>query len=109
MEVAQKQAHFPILGKPGRSLALPPERRLAAIIIPARGQFLQFDPIGRVAIHLVGAHMDKGGVGSMEPGGFEQVHCADGIGIKIIERNGGGAVMAGLCRRVDYRNRANLF
>ena len=42
----------------------------------------------------------------MEPGGFEQVHCADGIGIKIIERNGGGAVMAGLGRRVDNRIRA---
>ena len=42
----------------------------------------------------------------MAPGGFEQVQGADGIGVKIIERNGGGAVMAGLGRRVDYGIRA---
>ena len=71
------------------------------VVIPARGQFLEADGVWAVAINLVGAQMDKGGAGSVEPGSFEQVQCADSIRVKIIEGNGGSAVMAGLGGGVD--------
>ena len=46
-------------------------------VVPAFFQFLEGNLVGRVAIDLVGAHVDERGVGSVQPGRFQQVQRAD--------------------------------
>ena len=71
------------------------------IVIPAGRQFLEPDPVGRIAINLVGAHVDERRFGAGVPRGFQQIQGANSVGFKIVEWNGGGAVMAGLRGGVD--------
>ena len=71
------------------------------VIIPTGFEFLEFDVIRTVAVNLVGRHVDEGRPGAGATDGFEQVQGADGIGVEVIERDGGGAVVAGLRGGVD--------
>jgi len=69
-------------------------------IIPTGLELLERDPIGGIAVDLVGAHVHKGRLGAGLPGGFQHIQGADGIGIKIVEGNRRRAVVRGLRRRM---------
>jgi hypothetical protein len=45
--------------------------------------------------------VDEGGLRASLSGGLEHVQCADCIGIKVVKRDGGGTIMAGLGGRVN--------
>ena len=45
--------------------------------------------------------MGEGGLGAGLAGGLEEVEGADGVGVEVVEGNGGGAVVAGLGGGVD--------
>ncbi len=70
-------------------------------VVPAGVQLGQSNSIGPVAIDLVGGHVDEGGFRAGLAGGFQQVQGADGIGVEVIEGDGGGAVVGGLGGGVD--------
>ena len=70
-------------------------------IVPARFQFLEREGVGAVTINLVGAHVDKGGLGGKAPGGFQQVESPHRVDIKIIKGPTGREVMAWLSSGVD--------
>ena len=52
--------------------------------------------VGGIAIDFVGGHVDEGGFGAGLPRGFEEVECADGIGVKVVEGDACGEVVRGL-------------
>ncbi len=70
-------------------------------VVPAGFQFGEGDGVGAVAIDLVGGHVDEGRLRVGLAGGFKQVERADGVGIEVVERNGGGAVVRRLGGGVD--------
>ena len=53
--------------------------------------------------------MDEGAGGAEAAGGFEEVKGACGVDVEIVERAGGGEVMAGLGGGVDDRSRFEFF
>lgn len=71
------------------------------VVVPAGFKFLESDGVGSVTIDLVGGHVDEGRFRAGLAGGFEQVQGADGVGVEIIERDGGGAVVGRLGGGVD--------
>ena len=66
------------------------------VIVPAGLELFQPDAVGSVAVDLVRRQVDEGRLGTGLAGRFEQVQGADGVGIKVVERDRGGAVMRGL-------------
>ncbi len=70
-------------------------------VVPAGFQLGQSNGVRPIAIDLVGGHVDEGRFGTGLAGGFQQVQGADGVGIKIIEGDGGGAVVGRLGGGVD--------
>ena len=70
-------------------------------VVPAGFEFGEGDGVGPVAIDLVGGHVDEGRLRAGLAGGFEQVEGADGVGVEVVEGDGGGAVVGGLGGGVD--------
>ncbi len=66
------------------------------VVIPARGEFLETNRVGAVAINFVGAHVREHDFGHVTARGFEQIQRADGVHVKIIERARGGEIVARL-------------
>ncbi len=56
--------------------------------------------VGRVTVDFVGRHKDENGVEAMPPRDFQQIHGADGVDVKIVERAAGSQIVAGLGGRV---------
>lgn len=52
--------------------------------------------VGGIAIDFVGGHVDKGGFGTGLTRGFEEIECADGVGVKVVEGDARGEVVRGL-------------
>ena len=52
--------------------------------------------VGGIAIDFVGGHVDKGRFGTGLTRGFEEVECADGVGVKVVEGDACGEVVRGL-------------
>jgi hypothetical protein len=71
-------------------------------IVPTGVLFDEFQGIRAVAVHLVGGHMDKGAFGAVLANCFQEVERTDGIGVKIVKRNGGRPVVGRLGRSMDY-------
>lgn len=71
------------------------------VVIPTRVEFAQSDGIWPVAVNFVGGHVDERRLGTGLPGGFKEVQRADGVGVEIIKRNCGRAVVRGLRGGVD--------
>lgn len=71
------------------------------VIVPASGQFLQFDGVGTVAVHFVGAHVGEHCRRGVQVRGFQYVQCADGVDVEVFEGPGGSEVVAGLRGGVD--------
>jgi hypothetical protein len=78
------------------------------IIVPPGGQFLEPDRVGAVAIHFVGAHVNKWRLRTRLARGLQHVQCADGVHIEIIEGTPGGQVVAGLRRSMHNGLRPDL-
>ena len=70
-------------------------------VVPARGQFGEGDAVGGVAVDFVRRHVDERGFGGGLAGGFEEIEGADGVGVEVVEGNGGGAVVGRLRGGVD--------
>jgi hypothetical protein len=70
-------------------------------VVPAGFQLDQRDLVGGVTIDFVGGQVYERDVGAVLPGGFQQVEGAYGIGVEVVERDGGRPVVAGLGGRVD--------
>lgn len=79
------------------------------IVIPARGEFLEPDGIGPVAVNLIGAHVDEHGFRRMLPGSFQHVQGADRIRVEVIEGTGSGEIVTGLGRGMDNHVRLQGF
>ena len=79
------------------------------VVVPAGFQLLQADGVGLVPIDLVGRHMDKGAGEAGAAGGFKKVEGADCVDVEIVERAGGGEVVAGLGGGVDDRGGFEFF
>ena len=75
-------------------------------VVPAGRQLLQRDPVGRVAVDLVRAHVDEGRLRAGLARGLEQVQRADRVGVEVVEGNRRRAVVARLGRGVDDHRRA---
>ena len=75
-------------------------RELRVGVVPAGLQLGKSQSIRRVAVDLVGGHVDERALGTRLPRGFQQVERADGVGIEVIERDGGGAIVGRLGRGV---------
>ncbi len=70
-------------------------------VVPAGFQLSQSNGVGPVAIDLVRGHVDEGGFRAGLAGGFQQVQGSNGIGVEVIEGDGGGAVVGRLGGGVD--------
>ena len=77
-------------------------------VIPARGEFLQRDAVGGVAVNLVRAHVHERRLRRGLAGGLEHIQRADRVGVEVIERDRGGAVVARLGGGVDDDGRLDL-
>ncbi len=71
-------------------------------VVPAGFELGERDAIGRVAVDLVGAHVHERGFGAGLAGGFEEVQCADSVGIEIVEGDRGRAIVRRLGGCVNY-------
>src|SRR5882762_1183736 len=69
-------------------------------IVPARFLLNKSDLVGRVAVDLVGRHVDEGAVDRVTPDSFKHIECSDRIDVEIVEWPGGGEVVARLGCRV---------
>src|SRR5262245_43664047 len=69
---------------------------LSAGILPSCGQFLQWQLVGCIAIHLVGADEHEHCFWTMLPSCFQKVHRAEGIDFEIKNRNVARFVVRGL-------------
>ena len=69
-------------------------------VIPAGLQLGKSQSIGRIAVHLVGAHVNERALRARLPRGLEQVERADGVGVEVVERNRGRAIVRRLGGRV---------
>src|SRR6185369_474421 len=78
------------------------------IVFPAGFQFLQRDGVGAIAVNLVGGEVYEWRLRTGLSGGLEKVHGADGIGIEVVERDGGRPVMGRLGGRMDNAGRPQL-
>ena len=72
-----------------------------SLLNPARVEFAERDGIWPIAVNFVRGHVDERRLGAGLPGGFEEVQCADGVGIEVVEGNRSRAVVRGLCGGVD--------
>lgn len=55
------------------------------VVVPAGFEFFEFDGVGAVSIHFIGAHVDEYGVWGVEAGGLKEVEGAYGVDVKIIK------------------------
>ena len=69
-------------------------------IVPAGGQFLERNAVGRVAIDLVRGHVDERRFQAMPPRRLEQVQCPHRVGVEIVKRNGRRAGSCAGCAAV---------
>ena len=74
-------------------------------VVPAFRQLDQGDAVGAVAIHLVCGHVNERRVRTVPAAGLQDVQGAAGVGIEVVEGNGGGAVVRGLGGGVDDQDR----
>src|SRR6476660_477244 len=77
-------------------------------VVPTRVQLLQRNRIRTVAVNLVRGHVDEGRIRARSARGLQQVQRADGIDIKIVERNFRGKIVRRLGGRVDDDGRLQL-
>jgi hypothetical protein len=75
-------------------------------VVPARGQLDAAMRIRGVAVDLVRAHVHKRRLRAGLAGGLEEIQRADRVGVEVVERDGGGAVVRGLGGGVDDDGRA---
>ncbi len=100
----------------GRDLRRPEQRVQAALdrhrlvdaldvggirVVPPGVELDQGQPVGVVAVDLVGADGDEHGLGGVPAVGLEEVEGADRVGVEVVEGSAGGQVVAGLRRGVD--------
>ena len=78
-------------------------------VVPACGEFGECDAVGGVAVDFVRRHVDERGFRGGLAGGFEEVEGADGVGVEVVEGDGGGAVVGRLRGGVDDDRGANGF
>ena len=71
-------------------------------VVPAGLELDERQPVGVVAVDLVGRHGDEHRLGRVRPAGLEQVERADGVHVEVVERAGGGEVVARLGGGVDH-------
>ena len=79
------------------------------VVVPAGLQLFQADRVGFVPIDLVGRHMGEGAGGAEAASGLEEVEGACGVDVEVVERAGGGKVVAGLGGGVDDRGGVEFF
>jgi len=77
-------------------------------IVPARLEFLNCDPIGHIAIHLVRAHLNKRRLRTSLASRLKEIKSAHGVGVKIVKGNGRRPVMRRLSRSMNYHRRTQL-
>ena len=65
-------------------------------VFPPRFQFPQGQLVGSVAVDLVSRHEDERGLGCEPAGRLEEIKCAHGIDVKIVERTTGREVVTRL-------------
>ena len=70
-------------------------------VVPAGGQFAQGDAVGDIAVDLVRAHVHEGRFRAGLASRLEEIEGSHRVGVEIVERNGGGPVMARLGGGVD--------
>jgi len=75
-------------------------RRVA--VVPAGGEFDQFDRVRRITVDLVRRHVDERRLRAGLACRLKQVERAAGVGVEIVKRDGCGAIVARLRRSVDY-------
>ncbi len=78
-------------------------------VVPAGFELLERDAVGGVAVNLVGAHVHEGRLGAGLAGGLQHVERADRVGVEIVERDRGGAVVRGLRGGVHDGGGLHLF
>lgn len=79
------------------------------VVVPAGFQLFQANCVGLVSVDLVSRHMDEGAADAGAAGGFKKVEGADCVDVEVIERAGGGEVVAGLSGGVDDRGGFEFF
>jgi len=79
------------------------------VVVPASLQLFQTNRVGLIPIDLVGRHMDKGAGDAGAAGGLKKVEGANCVDVEVVERAGGGEVVAGLGGRVDDCARFEFF
>src|SRR5262245_21716944 len=72
-------------------------------VIPALFLFDKRNSIWAIAIDLVDGHQNERGLRAVSTAGLEQVECTDGIDIKVIEWDSGGAIVRRLRRGVNNK------
>ena len=72
-------------------------------VVPAGFEFGQSNGVRPVAIDLVGGHVDEGRFRAGLAGGFQQIKGTNSVGVEVIERDRGGAVVRRLGGGVDDR------
>ncbi len=84
--------------------------RIALVrIVPAGLLLLQLDRVRRIPVDLVGRHVREGRSRAGAPHRLEHVEGADRIGVEIVERDRGGAVVTRLGRGVHDGVRFHRF
>ena len=78
-------------------------------VVPACGELGERDAVGGVAVNFIRAHVHERRFGGGLAGGFEEIEGADGVGVEVVERNGGGAVVGRLRGGVDDDGGADGF
>src|SRR5581483_8407394 len=74
---------------------------LRVVVVPAGVQFAKGNRVGQIAVDFVGGHVNEGRFRAGAARRFEQVQGSACIGIEIVERGGGCAIMRRLRGGVD--------
>ena len=80
-------------------------RVLWVSIIPARFQLCEAEPVGGIAVHLIGTQMDERALWTRLARGLEHVESADRIGIEVLEGDSSRPIMGRLSSRVHNDRR----
>ena len=73
-------------------------------VVPARPFLHQRALVRGVAIDLVGTHEDERCLGTETAHGLQQVQCADGVHVEVLEGAIPGELVRGLCGAVDEKS-----
>lgn len=73
------------------------------VIVPTAFEFAQANRVRKIAVDLVRGHVDKRRFRACAPSRLKQIQGPDGVGVEIVKRNRGSAIMRWLGRGMNNR------